>query len=113
MGARADMGIIGLIGMGEHAVGQRRVDRRGDEIRAGDLRLTTAAQRADIFDRYFPRPEARARDHGRQGVDQMVPGLSHDLPRQLLPKGAGDIAAKLARNPRPVRLSSAHGVFFF
>jgi hypothetical protein len=110
MGARADMGIIGLIGMGEHAVGQRRVDRRGDEIRAGNLGLIAAAQGADIFDRRLPRPEARARNHGRQGVDQMVPGLGHDLRRQLLPKGGGDVAAKLARDPRPFGLTSAHPV---
>jgi hypothetical protein len=67
--------IVGLVGMGAHAARHRGVDRGGDEPRPGTDGLLAAAEPLDIADRLSAGKEHRARDHGGQGIDQVVLGL--------------------------------------
>ena len=45
------IGVVGLVGMGQHPVGQRRVRGRGHQARAQDAGLARAAEGAHVIDR--------------------------------------------------------------
>ena len=96
MTARGKVGIVGLIGVGRHGVGQRRVARRRHDIAADDHRFLRAAEAADIFGGDLARPQCRARDDGRQCIEKMEPGLRSHLRRQRPVPGGGDIAGERA-----------------
>ena len=58
--------VVGLVGVGEHAVGERGVDGGGAQIRGQHGRLRRAALRPDVADRGDDPAAARARDDGRE-----------------------------------------------
>ena len=95
MAQRRRVRIVGLVGVTEHAVGERSIDRGGHETAADDRRLFRAAERLDVRNRFFAGQEPRARDHRRQRVEHVVLGLLGDLFGQGFFRGRGDIGADL------------------
>jgi hypothetical protein len=70
--------IVGLVGMGAHGVGERRIDRRAAEIRPDDGALRFAAESRDIAHGHLARRHARARNHRAEGVENAVLAGQHD-----------------------------------
>ena len=94
MRERRRVRIVGLVGVSQHAVGQRRVFRRGHKLAADDHRLLGAAQRLDVRNRRAPRWQTRTGDHGRHGVEHMVLGaLDHFFGHGLF-GGLRDVSRK-------------------
>ena len=87
--------IIGLIGVTQHAVGERRSGGGGDDAAAGDYGLCFAAQRFGIRDGFAARQQARTGHHRRQGVEHMVFGFFQHFGRQRFARGGRDIGADL------------------
>jgi len=84
MGLGDRLEIVGLIGMPEHAVDERRVDGRRPQIGRQDRRFRRASLRSGERDRHLAGLQPRARDHRRDRVEDAVPRLADDLWRQLL-----------------------------
>ena len=60
MGERRCVGIVGLVGVGQHPVGQGRVHRRCDRAAPGDARLPPSALRRRVPDGQTTGREARS-----------------------------------------------------
>ncbi len=68
MGQRRRVRVVGLVSMGEHAVGQGGVHRARDELAAHHAGFFGAAERFDVSDRFFPGQKPRAGDHRRDRI---------------------------------------------
>ena len=77
MGHRARMRVVSLVGMGRHRVGERGIDGAGQERRAYHRRLLGAAEVADIAAAKLAGLECGPRDHGGDGVEDVVLGPLH------------------------------------
>jgi hypothetical protein len=66
-----------------------------DKGRGQAARNGRTAERFDVGDSGFPGEQARSRNHGGEGVDQMEPGAGRDFPGQRLANCARDIGAQL------------------
>ena len=86
--------IVGLVGMRQHAVGERRFDRRRGERCAGDRRCPLRSIGANVALRRLAGRQFRPGDHRRQGVEEMVLGLLGDLGRQRAGSGSAHIGAE-------------------
>ena len=82
MGLGDGLEVVGLVGVAEHAVGERRIDRSGPEVRRDDRGFLDAAQAAHIAQRHLARPHARARHHRAERVEDAVLALSEHVGRK-------------------------------
>ena len=96
MEAAAGVRIVGLVGVRAHAVGERRIDRRGDDPAAHHRGLPAAALRAHIRDRPSPGRQPRARHHGGERIQEVALRLLRDLLGQRLRQRRRDVFAELA-----------------
>ena len=81
---RADgIGVVGLIGMRRHRVGERRVDGRGHDAGADHHRLGLAAEAVDIACGELAGLEARAGHDRGERVEHMQLGAGDDVGRQF------------------------------
>ncbi len=101
MGLGHRLEIVGLVRVGAHGVGERRVHRGGPEAGGDDPRLIGAAEGPDIGQRHLARPHPGARDHGGQGIEDPVLAGDQDLRGQVLPPGGRHVARE---TPGHVRL---------
>ncbi len=100
MEAARGVGIVALVGMRADAVGERRVERAGQQAAAGHGRLAPAALAAHPGERPAAGQQARARDHRGQRVEQVLPGLLGHVLGQGLRQRARDVLAERARDRR-------------
>ena len=77
------IGVVGLVGMGRHGIGQRRIDGGGHDAGADHHRLRLAADAVHIAGGEISRLEARAGHHRAQSVEHMQLAPRHHLGRQL------------------------------
>ncbi len=98
MKAAAQMGIVGLVAVGRHAVGKGRVDGGCQDAGADHGRLGLAAEAVHIACRHFAGLEPRARHHCRDGVEGMQLGLGDDVGRHVAVEGLGHIFAERRRH---------------
>ena len=97
--------IVGFVGVAEHPVGERGVDRRRSDVGREDGRLRHAALSAHVLDRHLAGLEAGPRHHRRQRVEDAMLGFAHDLGRQtpiarldhVARQPAGDIRTRRRR----------------
>jgi hypothetical protein len=100
MYARGPVGIVGLVGVREHAVRKRRVDGRGDDAAADDLRLRFAALLLDVAQREDAGLERGPGHHGCNRVEDMVLRLRHHGRRNRLRSGVGHVADQIGSDAR-------------
>ena len=74
--------VVGLVGVREHAVGERGVACRRLDVSREDGRFADAALRAHEANDHFAGLEPRTRHHCAEGVEDRVPDISYDLRRQ-------------------------------
>ena len=84
-GMQLAVGIIGLIGVGRHAVGEGGEDRRGSEIGSQHRALFLAALRARVLQPELPRLKSRARNDGGERVENMALAFLNHFSRQFHP----------------------------
>ena len=75
MRQRRGMGIVGLVGMRQHTVRKRRLDRTREQAAADHRRDARAAISFHKTDRGLAGQKGHARDHGCDGVEHMVLAL--------------------------------------
>jgi hypothetical protein len=91
------MRVVGLVGMRQHAIGERCVHRRGALPCAHDRGLRRAALRRRIAEREAPRRELGAGHHGGKGVEDVMARLLDHRVGQRARKRAGDVFAEQTR----------------
>ena len=91
---RGRMRIVGLVGVAEHAVRERRIDRACHDAAADDRGLFRPAQGLRERDRLFSRRQARAGQHRGERVEQVMLGFLEDRGRERPAQGASDIGAQ-------------------
>ncbi len=79
MAEASGMGVVGFIGVGGDAARERRIGCGGPHIAAGDERLARTAFGPHVIDGEAARLQPRARQHGGQGVEDMMPDLFRHL----------------------------------
>ena len=115
VGERRRMRVVGLVGMGQHAIGQRRVDRRGDDRGADHAGFWLAAERIHERDRALARQQPRAGHHRGQRVEQVMLGLLHHRGWQCLARRGGEVGSQRGHHRRdhrtllPFCTCAAHG----
>ena len=97
------MRIVGLVGVRQHPVGERRLDRAAQHVRARDRRHRRAAIAAREADRGAARSELRTGDHGGERVEHVVLGLLDHVGGQRPISRFGHIGAERSHH-RPDRL---------
>ena len=100
MRLRRRMRVIGLVGVGEHAVRQRGIGGSGDDRAADHAGLADATERLYIRDRLLSRRKARSGDHRRNRVEQVMLGLLRHRRRQRLAQRRRDVSAQLPHHRR-------------
>src|SRR5690348_739099 len=90
---REGMRIVGFVGVGQHAVGQRRLNRAAEQVRANYCRSLLASVGTGELHRHAARGQVDARDHGCEGVEYMMFGL---LERFLWKRAAAGLAHVIA-----------------
>ena len=103
MGQRGRVRVVGLVGVRQHAVGERGLDRPAQHVGAdhGGEALTAVA--AGEFYGGAAGGEMRAGNHGREGVEHVVLGFLRHLVRQRALARSVHVAAQ-RRHHRPDRL---------
>jgi len=91
---RQVVSIVGLVGMRVHAVGQRRIDRRGHDAAADHAGFGRASLRRRKLDRPAARQQSRARHDRRQRVEQMVFRALDDRRRQRTARRLREVGAQ-------------------
>ena len=79
MGLGNRLEIVGLVGVAEHPVHQRGVDRRGLQVGGQHRRFGDTALQPDILNRHLAGLEAAPGNAGRQGVEDTVLGRQDHL----------------------------------
>ncbi len=99
MGTGFVVRVVGLVGMGHHAVGKRGIDRRSGQRRAhhGD-RPAGAAMLADVALRGLAGRQFGARNHRGQTIEQMTLGLLDNILRQHTGSRLAHIGAERAHD---------------
>ena len=82
MRARRAVRVVGLVGVRQHPVRERRLDRAAHKIGSGDRRHGLPAVAARKRDRRAPRRQAGPRDHRGDRVQNVVLGLLEHRLRQ-------------------------------
>ena len=95
--------IVGLVGMGAHRIGQRRVDCCGPEVGADHGSLRVAAKRANVFQRHLARLHPRARHHRTERVENPVLAFAQHLFGQLLIACGDHVAGETLSHAGPRR----------
>jgi hypothetical protein len=73
--------IVGLIGMGHHAIRERRFDRTAYDVGASHRRYLLATVRPRELDCRAPRRQFGAGDHGGEGIEDVMLRLFDDILR--------------------------------
>ena len=94
MGERPRVGVVGLVGVGRHPVGERCIDGRGEDLGPQHERFGPAAVHAHVIRRDPPRPQPRPGDDRRDRIEQVEGGLLRDLGRQRAVERPGDVRGK-------------------
>ena len=92
MRLRIGLEVVGLVRVREHRVDEGRGDDRRAEVRRHDRGLRRSALRAREADCHFPGLQARARNHGRDRVEDAMLRVTDDVPGQRLLTGRGHVA---------------------
>jgi hypothetical protein len=98
MGTRGSVGIVGFVGVRQHAVGEGRMDRSGEPAGPDNRRSGHAAKAAHIGDGQPPGTKLRARDHGRHGIEDMLARLFDDGLRKRSRENVSHVGAELTRD---------------
>jgi hypothetical protein len=91
------MRVIGLVGMRQHAIGERRIHGGGANLRADDRRFGGATKRCNIADRHPAGTQLRAGHHRRECIQNVMACLLDDGIRKRPHRCLGNVLAQLAR----------------
>ena len=100
MGLGDRLEIIGLIGMGAHRVGKRRVDRRGAQIGADNRGLLGAAEPSHVDHGLDARMHPRTGNHRAEGVENAMLAFHEHRLRQRLIACRDHVACQPCRHSR-------------
>ena len=75
MSQRRRVRVVGLVGVGEHAVGQRGINRGRNNVAADYARFFDAAEGLHVSGRFFARREARPGNHRGHCIEDVVLGF--------------------------------------
>ena len=99
MRLRWRMRVVGFVGMGQHAVGERGLDGAANDVGGGDGGHFLAGMRARKLQRDASWREIDAGDHGRKRVEDVVFGFFDNVIGQGMSSGVAHVGAE-ARHHR-------------
>lgn len=100
MGVRGSVGVVGLIRMGQHAVGDSRLQRTTGAGRAYHWSIARCTVEACEAERDLPGRQPGARNHGGQGVEDMLLRLLHDRGGESPIAGRPHVGAQFVHDRR-------------
>ena len=104
MRQRRRVGVVGFIGVGQHAVGQCGIPRGRNDIASNHTGFLDAAEDFDVGDRFFSGRQARPGNHGGDRVENMVFGLFDNRGGERPGQRRCYVGAQLAHDRRNRRL---------
>jgi hypothetical protein len=95
---RGSVRVVGLVGMGQHAIRERRFNGAAQKVGADDGGNLFAAISTGKLDRRASRRKIRPRNHGGQGVEDVLLGFLDHFVRQRAATGFAHIGAELGHH---------------
>ena len=109
MRLRRGVRIVGFVGVGQHSIGQCRLDRAAYNFRGNYGRDLFSTIGASEFERGAPGCQVRTRNHRRQSVQDVLLRFLGDLIGQRAAAGFAHVSAELVRDQAhalPIRITA-------